>query len=57
MRGLDNLYLSSEYQAHIFIWLQAFSSLGCPMGMLQKELIFLAFLSHISVNGIAIPPG
>ena len=54
MRALVNLDLSSEYQTHIFIWLHIFSWLGCPMGTLHRELIFLAFLIHISVNGITI---
>lgn len=54
MRALGNLDLSSEYQTHIFIWLHVFSWPGCPRGILHRELIFLAFLIHISVNGISI---
>lgn len=55
MRGLSNhisgLDLSSGYLIHIFIWQQGFSRLGCPKGILHRELIFLI---HILVNGITI---
>lgn len=54
MRGLGKLDLPSEYRTHIFVWLQAFSLLGYLMGMLHRELIFLVFLIHVSVNGIII---